>query len=312
MGIRDQVVDYLEYWQSLTGISLRQLVRHLGIHRSKFYQWRERKGIETKHNGQVPRDFWITEEEKRAVIDFYRKNKSEGYCAATYMMIDQDIAYMSSSSVYRILANSGLIRTKNSNSSKKGSGFEQPLHIHEHWHTDISYLKIDKRFYFFFGVLDGCSRAILHWEIRENMTEQDVEVVLQRAVEKHPEAKPRLITDNGSQYTAQEFKKFVAQHGLTHVRTACYYPQSNGKMERFHHTLKSEGIKPSSPLNVDDARRITEKYVDYYNNERLHSAIVFVAPMDKLKGRDAAIFEERKEKLKTARKKRLEQFAKTG
>ncbi len=284
----------------------------LGIHRSKFYQWRERKGVETKHNGQIPKDFWITEEEKQAVIDFYRQNRSEGYRAATYMMIDQDVAYMSCSSVYRILSNSGLIRTKNVNSSKKGSGFEQPLNVHEHWHTDISYLKIDKRFYFFFGVLDGCSRAILHWEIRENMTEQDVEVVLQRAVEKYPEAKPRLITDNGSQYTAQEFKKFVAQHGLTHVRTACYYPQSNGKMERFHHTLKSEGIKPGLPLNIDDARRITEKYVDYYNNDRLHSAIGFVAPMDKLNGQDVVIIKERKEKLKAAKKKRIELFAKTA
>lgn len=284
----------------------------LGLNRSKFYQWKDRRGIETKHNGQIPRDFWVTEEEKTKVIEFYEENCTEGYRAATYNMIDKDVAYMSSSSVYRILSKAGIIRSKKQKESKKGTGFEQPVEVHEHWHTDISYIKLGKRFYFFFGVLDGCSRCLLHWEIRESMTERDVEIVIQRTIEKFPTVKPRLITDNGSQYTAYEFKRFIGIHGLTHVRTSVYYPQSNGKMERFHYTLKSEGVRPGCPVTVEDARTIVARYVDYYNNERLHSAIGFITPMSKLNGLEEEIFEERKRKLELARNKRLQEFEKSA
>ena len=228
------------------------------------------------------------------------------------MMIDEDIAYMSCSTVYRILKRNGIMRSRKSKDSKKGNGFEQPIVAHEHWHTDISYIKIGKRFYFFFGVLDGYSRCLLHWEIRESMTEHDVEMVMQRTIEKYPDAKPRLITDNGSQYTSHEFKVFIGMHGLTHVRTSPYYPQSNGKMERFHFTLKVEAVRPGVPLTVEDARNIVSQYVNFYNNIRLHSAIGFIAPMDKLEGRDQLILTERKEKLKRARNKRREEFAKSA
>lgn len=226
------------------------------------------------------------------------------------MMIDEDVAYMSSSSVYRILKKNGIMRSKKRKDTKKGDGFEQPIVAHEHWHTDISYIKIKKQFYFFFGVLDGYSRCLLHWEIRESMTEHDVEMVMKRTIEKYPDARPRLITDNGSQYTSHEFKTFIGMHGLTHVRTSPYYPQSNGKMERFHFTLKSEAVRPGVPLTVESAREIVLEYVNFYNKVRLHSAIGFLAPIDKLEGRDHAILTERKEKLNAAKNKRLEEFAK--
>ena len=278
------------------------------MHRSKFYQWKARYGQENIHNGEIPRDFWITEEEKEAVVRYYQSHSQEGYRAMTYMMIDDDVAFMSCSSVYRILCEAGIMRSKGSKPSKKGTGFEQPLVAHEQWHTDISYIKIAKRFYFFIGVLDGYSRCLLHWEIREEMTELDAEIVVKRALEKYPNARPRLITDNGSQYTSHEFKQFISRHGLTHVRTSPYYPQSNGKMERFHYTYKDGAVRPMSPLSIEDARRVTEKYIEYYNNERLHSAIGFITPKDKLEGRDQIIIKQRKEKLKAARIKRIQLF----
>ncbi|EDM26821.1 hypothetical protein LNTAR_06234 [Lentisphaera araneosa HTCC2155] len=285
------------------------MLKSLALHPSKFYQWKKRKGKANQHNGKQPKDFWITEDERRAVIEYYQSHRQEGYRAVTYMMIDENVAYMSSSSVYRILSDAELMRTKATKKSTKGNGFEQPLQAHEHWHTDISYVKINKRFYFFIGVLDGYSRCLLHWEIRESMNEQDAEIVVKRALEKFPEARPRIITDNGSQYTGQEFKKFIACHGLTHVRTSPYYPQSNGKIERFHFTLKNGSIRPLTPLSVEDARRVVDQYVDYYNNTRLHSAIGFIAPKDKLNGKDVSIIQERRRKLADAKIRRLEFFA---
>jgi transposase InsO family protein len=136
------------------------------------------------------------------------------------------------------------------------------------------------------------------------MTEADVEIVLQRALEKHPGAKPRIISDNGPQFIAQDFKEFVRLAGLTHVKTSPYYPQSNGKIERWHKSLKADCIRPGTPLNIEQARRLIATYVNHDNSVRLHSAIGYITPQDKLLGKDKAIFAARDQKLAQARLQR--------
>jgi transposase InsO family protein len=222
------------------------------------------------------------------------------------MMIDDDSVAVSPTTVYRVLKQAGRIGRSRNQPSLKGTGFVQPLKPHQHWHIDISYLNISGTFYYLCSVLDGFSRSILHWEIREAMTEQDVEIILQKAREKFPGETPRIISDNGPQFIALDFKKFVRQCGMTHVRTSPYYPQSNGKIERWHGSLKQECIRPKVPLSLEDARRLVGEYVDYYNNVRLHSAIGYVTPTDKLAGRDKQIQAERDRKLEAARAKRKE------
>ena len=136
------------------------------------------------------------------------------------------------------------------------------------------------------------------------MKEQDVEIVLERAREHFPGEMPRIITDNGPQFIAKDFKEFIRMAGMTHVRTSPYYPQSNGKIERWHGSLKSECIRPNVPLSLEDARRLVEWFVDGYNHERLHTAIGYVTPGDRLAGREQAIFSERDRKLTEARARR--------
>ncbi len=136
------------------------------------------------------------------------------------------------------------------------------------------------------------------------MTEADIEVILQTAKEKYPEARPRIISDNGPQFIARDFKEFIRISGMTHVRTSPYYPQSNGKIERWHKSLKAECIRPGTPLTVEDARRLIQQYVDHYNTVRLHSAIGFVTPADMLAGRQAEIHGARDRKLEEARQQR--------
>jgi len=150
------------------------------------------------------------------------------------MMLDQDIVAVSPASTWRILSKAGLLDRWNKKPSKKGTGFIQPLKPHEHWHVDISYLNICGTFYYLLSLLDGCSRYIVHWEIRTQMLESDVQIIIERAKEKFPEARPRIISDNGPQFIAKDFKEFIRLSGMTHVRTSPYYPQSNGKLERFH------------------------------------------------------------------------------
>ena len=177
--------------------------------------------------------------------------------------------------------------------------------LHEHWHVDISYLNIKGTFYYLCSVLDGCNRYIVHHAIRESMRETDVEMVLQRAKEKYPDARPRIISDNGPQFMAKDFKEFIRVSGMTHVRTSVYYPQSNGKLERWHKRLKRECVRPGSPLSLDQARELVAKYIRHYNENRLHSAIGYVTPRDKLEGREEKIFQQRDRKLEEAREKRM-------
>jgi putative transposase len=188
--------------------------------------------------------------------------------------------------------------------SKEGTGFVQPLGPHEHWHVDISYLNIGGTFYYLCSLLDGCSRYVVRWEIRESMREADVEIILQRAREKFPGVAPRIISDNGPQFIAKDFKEFIRICGMTHVRTSPYYPQSNGKLERWHRSIKGECIRPGTPLTVEDARGLVDRYVTHYNEVRLHSAIGYVTPKDKLERREADIFAQRDRKLAEARERR--------
>ncbi len=166
------------------------------------------------------------------------------------MMLDADIVAVSPSSVYRVLVNAGVMREWNRKPSKKGTGFVQPLKPHEHWHIDVSYLNVSGTFYYLCAVLDGYSRQIVHWEIRESMKETEVEIILERAKEKHPDVKPRIILDNGPQFIAKDFKEYIRISGMTHVKTSPFYPQSNGKIERFHKTIKQESIRPYCPVNL--------------------------------------------------------------
>jgi transposase InsO family protein len=283
---------------------LKRFISWLSVSKSKFYTWIKRYGKVNEHNALIPRDFWLDLWEQEAIVKFAANNPLEGYRRLTFMMLDQNIVAVSPSSTWRVLTKAGMLQKWNKKLSLKGTGFIQPLRPHEHWHVDISYLNIHGTFYYLCSFLDGCSRSIIHWEIREQMTETDVEIILERAKEKYPEARPRIISDNGPQFIAKDFKEFIRISGMTHVRTSPYYPQSNGKLERFHKTIKTECIRPGVPLSLDDVRRIVEKYIVHYNTVRLHSALGYVTPADKLNGRDEEIFKERDRKLEEARELR--------
>lgn len=287
-----------------TELPRRTLLDWLELCPRKFSRWRARYGIFNKHHTQVPRDQQIDPHERKAIIDYATDHPLEGYRALTYMMMDADVVAVSPSTTYRVLKSAGLMDPFKGKPSKKGTGFVQPLAPHEHWHTDFSYLNIGGAFYFLCAVLDGCSRGIVSWDIRPTMCEADAEIVLQRAREAFPEARPRVITDQGAQFKGREFQQFIKLWSAKHVMTSPYYPQSNGKIERFHKTLKHQAIHPQTPLSLEDAKRITGKFIDYYNNERLHSAIGYIRPADRLAGRHESILAARAEKLQTARQAR--------
>ncbi|MFN9605051.1 MAG: DDE-type integrase/transposase/recombinase, partial [Planctomycetota bacterium] len=138
----------------------------------------------------------------QAIIDFHDKHPLEGYRRLTFMMLDEDIVAVSPSSTYRVLKAAGRLDRKNVTPSKKGTGFVQPTKNYQEWHVDVSYINVGGSFYFLISVLDGFSRTIVHWELRETMKELDIELVIAKAIEKHPGVSPRIISDNGPQFIA--------------------------------------------------------------------------------------------------------------
>ena len=205
------MVDYVRKWSQKTEVTVGQIQKWIGIWSSTYCSWTKNYGRAFEHNGWIPRDHWLDEWEKQAILQFHFDHPLAGYRRLTYMMIDANVVACSAATVYRILSDAGLLK-RNNQRSKKGTGFQQPLVAHEHWHIDISYLNIAGTFYFMATILDGFSRSIVHWDIREKMEEVDIEIIIQVGREKYPGVTPRIISDNGPQFIAKDFKHFIRLH----------------------------------------------------------------------------------------------------
>lgn len=298
------MIVFVRRWSERTGISAGRFIRWLKMAPSKFYSWRQRYGRVNEHNAWIPRDFWLEPWERQAILDFQGQFPLEGYRRLTFMMLDRNVVAVSPASVWRVLHHAGRLSRWNPRPSQKGRGFHAPGAPHKHWHVDVSYLNLGGTFYYLCSVLDGFSRSLVHWDIRTSMTEADIELILERAKEKFPQARPRVISDNGPQFIARNFKEFIRLSGMTHVRTSPFYPQSNGKIERWHQSLKAECLRSGCPLSLEDACRLVSGYVEHYNIVRLHSALGYVTPQAMLEGRQPEIWAECDRKLEAARLER--------
>lgn len=305
--IRDSIVDFTKTMTVKTNTPVNKLLAMIGISSSKYYSWIDRAEQFNHHNGIVPKKHWILPWEREAIINYARLHFGEGYRRLTYMMIDDNIAAVSPSTTYRALKTAGLLNRWNKvKRSSKGGGFDQPTMPHQHWHTDIKYVNFRGTFLFLISVIDGYSRYIVHHELRTSMQEYDIQITIQRALEKYPLARPRLITDNGSQFISKDFTEYLKQAGLQHIRTSIAYPQSNGKIERYHRTIHEECLASKSLINLEDARKQIADYIDYYNTKRLHSSLFYLTPDDFLNNRITEKLELRNTKLQLAKKVRQE------
>ena len=227
-------MDFARDWSAKAEIRLGRILDWTGLDPRKFRDWRHRYGKANEHNGQVPRDHWLEPAEKDAIVAFFQRHPLEGYRRLTFMMLDQDVAAASPATVYRVLKAAGLLANRWNQPSRKGTGFVQPLRPHEPWHIDFSYVNVDGTFYYLCSVLDGCSRAIVHWEIREAMKEADAELVLQRAREKHPGTTPRIISDNGPEFVAKALRRWLEQSGVRTLYITPGSPWENAYCESFN------------------------------------------------------------------------------
>lgn len=286
-----------------TGWTVRRILHHLGLSRARYRDWVKRSRTDALADRRPVahlRD-GILAEEKAAVIEYALAHPKEGYRRLAWQMIDADVAYLSETSVYRVLNDRDLLyRWKRSTSS--GTCPAKPVRPHERWHTDLMYLRIADSWYFLVTVLDAYSRYVVHWDLLATMSASDVRLVIQEALERTG-ATPSVVTDNGSQFTAAEFKDLVRRFALEHIRIRTYHPESNGLLERFHRSTRDE-LSDVTLENLSQARVIIARWVEHYNEERLHAGLGYLPPAEFYRGNPQARIEERQNKLEKARQER--------
>ena len=249
-------MDFVRRWSEKTEISAGRFIHWLGVTASKFYNWRERYGRANEHNGWVPRDFWLEPWEKEAIVSFHLKNPLEGYRRLTFMMLDADVVAVSPASVWRVLKQAGLLSRWKSKPSRKGTGFEQPLAPHQHWHVDVSYINLSGTFYYLCSVLDGCSRFLVHWDLRESMKEADIEKMLQDPGIIRSRAKIEATIGGAKAYlemqkSGVDFSEFVwKMAGGKPIKNKGPVPTQTPLSVKFSKEFKKRGFKFVGPVIV--------------------------------------------------------------
>jgi transposase InsO family protein len=293
-------------------LSVRKTLAHLDIHRSTFYNWLQRyrdEGVDGLNDMKPVTDSaWnkIPAMHRTAIIDLAlaEPQLSPRELAVTYT--DDKSYFVSESSVYRMLKALDLITSPAYILMQASDKFQQPtLRVNEMWQTDFTYCKIiGWGWYYLSTVLDDYSRFIVAWRLCTSMSALDVSNTLDDARAftgidqvkvKH---KPRLLSDNGPCYIAGELSDYLANHGMTHTRGRPYHPQTQGKIERWHRSMKNQVLLENYYL-PGELKAALQQFVDYYNHERYHESLKNLTPADVFYGRGQAILDQR-EKIKLA------------
>ena len=298
--VKAELLALVARTQARTGWTLRRILHRLGLTKARYRDWVRRAAADalTDRAPIAANRDGILATGRDAVIRYALDHPKDGYRRLTWQMVDADVAYLSESSVYRILQTSDLLaRWKRSTSV--GTPPATPTRPHARWHTDLMNLRVADTWYFLVTVLDAYSRYVVHWELLTTMTAADVRLVIQQALEQTG-ATPQVVTGNGSQFTAAEFKDLVRRFAFEHIRIRTYHPESNGLVERFHRSTR-EALSEEALRNLSQARVVIARWIAHYNEERLHAGLGYLTPAEFYRGNPAARVAERQQKLETAR-----------
>lgn len=279
-------------------------LEQLDIPRSTFYDWHGRykeKGFEGLLLRTDPdRRQWnqIPEKEREEVVKEALEYPDKSPRELAYHITDTREWFISESSVYRILKSRDLITSPTHIVMKAADRFKDPpSRVNELWQTDFSYLKVVHwGWYYLTTILDYYSRYIIAWELCRNMRSEDVERVVLKALEKTGlglNQRPKLLSDNGSCYISGDLKEFLDEEAIIHVKGKPLHPQTQGKIERYHRTMKNI-IRLEHYYSPEELEAKISEFVEYYNNLRYHESLKNVTPADMYFGRDQQILERRR------------------
>jgi len=296
-------------------LGVKQTLEELGISRSTFYVWYKHY-LEDGFEGLKPKSpnrksFWnkIPEKEKKKVRDIALEKEDLSPRELACHITDKKGWFISESSVYRILKEYNLITSPKWILMAAADEFkDKTSHVHQQWQTDFTYFKIiGWGWYYLATIMDDYSRYIIHWELCSNMESNDAMRVVGQAIQITGLTeinRPRLLTDNGSCYVSNAFKEFIHQQKMGHAQGAPYHPQTQGKIERYHRTMKNV-VKLENYYYPDELRNRLAEFINFYNNQRYHESLGNVTPADVYFGRQKEVLNRRKEiKIETIKERR--------
>lgn len=301
-------------------LSANRTLKELGIPKSTFYNWYrkyEEFGLDGLMDKKPQQDhYWnaIPQADKEEVVVQALEHPVLSCRELAWHMTDYHHFFISESSVYRILKARGLIKAPAHILDVAGDAFErQTQWVNQLWQTDFTYLKIVLWGWFYLStVMDDYSRFIIAWELFSTMKAEDVEQTLDQALdfaELPKNNRPALLSDNGPCYIAQQLALYLSEHHITHIRGRPFHPQTQGKIERYHRSMKNV-IKLEHYYFPEQLRTAIQEFVDYYNYERYHESLNNLTPADVYFGRDKEILAKRAELKQRTLKKRKEFYRK--
>lgn len=312
--LQQRVQEEVELTKRRSGWPIDRTLRALGISRTTYYRW-QREQAWSKVSMKPPspvQPYEALPEEKAAVVEYALKHPELRHRELAWRMVDEDVAYVSSSTVYRILREAKLVCPWRRRTKRRREKAEKACWANQIWATDLKYVWVGDRHYFLVCFMDEYSRYIVHHELLLGMDGATVSVAAQAALETLPKdtegkllARPTIRSDNGSCYISREFGGVLDEHELSHRRIKPHCPEENGLMERANRTL-GEALEEEELTDYVQAMKVIERLIRWYNEERLHSALGFLRPADYYRGDPESLYVERRQKLAVARHRRKE------
>jgi putative transposase len=313
--LQKRVHEEVELTRRRSGWPAKRTLSALGIPRRTYYRWLK----EEAWARALPVDpikpvqpYEALPEEKQAVLDYGRRHPELRHRELAWRMVDEDVACLSASTVYRILKEANLVCPWRRRKKRSRGAAEKPQRVNERWVTDLMQVQVGEGTYFVISFMDEYSRYIVHHEvllgidgITLSLSAQKAIETLPRGVDGMPVARPVIQSDNGSGYISREYLQVLKEHGLGHHRITPHCPEENGVIERSMRTLR-EALEGEELPNLVEARRKLARVVRWYNEERLHSALGYLPPVTYYRGDPAARSAERWQKLVQARHRRRE------
>jgi len=302
-------------------LSVRRTLELLGIPRTTFYRWHRRYELggfdALKDRKPRPPQAWnqISQSKRDEIVDLALERTDLSPRQIAFHFTDQERYFVSESSVYRILREYDLLASPDFEVITAADKFRTPTHrVHELWQTDFTYFEvIGWGWYYLSTVLDDYSRYVITWKLGTTMSATAVQATLDDAIAltgvdgvavRH---RPRLLSDNGPAYVSSQLREYLGERGMAHTRGAPYHPQTQGKIERWHRSMKAvvKLQKYFAPWQLEAALR---DWVAYYNNERYHESLNNVTPADVYYGRDIQVLTERERIKRRTMKLRKKEY----
>lgn len=314
----DEKLELLRAVQA-SGFKIDDALKILDIPRSTYFRWKAKfkksgkAGLKDKSS--APKRQWnrLLPEEEKTIIDLASEHPAWSSRELSYHITDYLDFSVSEATVFRLLKENGMIQEQIVESFPAGKEYTlKPMEPNEQWQTDATYILVKNWGWFYLiSVLDDFSRKILAWKLQNSMTANDFAEVIELACEnstldtKDPFFRmPKLVSDRGPALISKDFGSYLEAKGIGHILASPYHPQTNGKIERYHKSLKGQ-------LNLytwDDPNKLKEeigKYINYYNKKRYHESLGNVSPDDVYFGRrDSIIKKRRRKQMKTLERRR--------